>query len=135
MQGGRFEAGGRAGPHVVRCHPGRVRPPGAGQPDRAALEDSARRDEESQAFEINERHSGNAVFVERVADRNVRRSVRSVVNRSYILERLIEDGTVAIIGAKHDLATRRVQFFDDTWVWDRASMAALERDEMPRGRR
>jgi carbonic anhydrase len=91
--------------------------------------------EESQAFDINERHSGNAAFVERVADRNVRRSVRSVVNRSYILERLIEDGQVAIIGAKHDLATRRVQFFDDTWVWDRASMAALERDDTPRGRR
>jgi len=87
--------------------------------------------EESQAFDINERHSANAAFVERVADRNVRRSVRSVVNRSYILERLIENGTVAIIGAKHDLATRQVQFFDDTWVWDRASMAALERDDRP----
>ncbi len=51
------------------------------------------------------RNSRNPAFVENVADLNVRRSVRTIVNRSYILEHLIEAGKVAVIGAKHDLAT------------------------------
>ena len=34
-------------------------------------------------------------------------------------------GKVAIIGAKHDLATGVVTFFDDTWVHNEASMYAL----------
>lgn len=71
------------------------------------------------------RNSKNPTFVENVADLNVRRSVRTIVNRSYILERLIESGKVAIIGAKHDLPTGEVTFFDDTWVHDAASMRQI----------
>ncbi len=71
------------------------------------------------------RNSKNSAFVENVADLNVRRSVRTIVNRSYILERLIESGKVAIIGAKHDLTSGAVTFFDDTWVHDEASMRKI----------
>lgn len=78
--------------------------------------------EESQTIEPGERHSKNPKFVENVADLNVRRSVRTIVNRSYILEHMIEAGKVAIIGAKHDLATGVVTFLDDTWVHDEASI-------------
>jgi carbonic anhydrase len=83
--------------------------------------------EESTVTDTQGRSSSNAQFVENVADLNVRRSVRSIVNRSYILERMIEKGDVAIIGAKHDLVSGQVEFLADTWVHDRASMDSLTR--------
>lgn len=78
--------------------------------------------EESQAVDADSRTSSNQTFVENVADRNVRRSVRSVLTRSYILEQLIVSGAVAVIGAKHDLATGSVTFFGDTFVTDEVSL-------------
>lgn len=81
--------------------------------------------EESQTLDRSTRNSKNPAFVENVADLNVRRSVRSIISRSYILEHAVEAGKVAIIGAKHDLASGVVTFFDDTWVHNEASMYAL----------
>jgi carbonic anhydrase len=81
--------------------------------------------EENQTLDRSTRNSKNPAFVENVADLNVRRSVRSIISRSYILEHAVEAGKVAIIGAKHDLATGVVTFFDDTWVHNEASMYAL----------
>ena len=81
--------------------------------------------EESQTPDPAKRNSKNAVFVENVADLNVRRSVRSIVNRSTILEHLIAAGKVGIIGAKHDLASGEVTFFADTWLHDNASMQII----------
>ncbi len=83
--------------------------------------------EESTVTDPKQRSSSNHHFVENVATLNVRRSVRSIINRSFILERLIEDGSVAIVGAKHDLVSGQVEFFDDTWVHDRASLNAFTR--------
>lgn len=88
--------------------------------------------EEAGTLDPTARNSRNAEFVEQVCNLNIRRSVRTVVNRSYILEHLIDRGQVAIIGAKHDLASGQVEFFDDTWVTGRASLEALLRQE--RGR-
>jgi carbonic anhydrase len=79
--------------------------------------------EERQTTARDQRNAKNPTFVENVADLNVRRSVRTIINRSYILERLIEAGKVAIIGAKHDLASGLVTFFDDTLVHDAESIA------------
>lgn len=81
--------------------------------------------EESQTPDPAQRNSKNAAFVENVADLNVRRSVRSIVNRSPILERLIATGKVGIIGGKHDLASGTVTFFDDTWLHDAASLRLI----------
>jgi carbonic anhydrase len=81
--------------------------------------------EENQTLDRSTRNSKNPAFVENVADLNVRRSVRSIISRSYILEHAVEAGKVAIIGAKHDLASGVVTFFDDTWVHNEASMYAL----------
>lgn len=81
--------------------------------------------EEGQTADPAARNSKNPTFVENVTDLNVRRSVRAIVNRSYILEHMIEAGKVGIIGAKHDLATGVVSFFDDTWVHDEATMQAI----------
>ena len=62
------------------------------------------------------RTSQNAEFVENVADINVKRSVKSIIARSYILEQMIEKGEVAIVGAKHHLDTGKVVFLEDTLV-------------------
>jgi carbonic anhydrase len=78
--------------------------------------------EENQTQDPAQRNSKNAAFVENVTDLNVRRSVRTVITRSYILEQLILEGRVAIIGGKHDLSSGVVTFFDDTHVYDAATL-------------
>ena len=63
-----------------------------------------------------QRNSKNPSFVENVTTLNIKRSVKSIINRSYILEQMIEKGEIAIIGAKHHLETGEVEFLEDTWV-------------------
>ncbi len=72
--------------------------------------------EETKTTEPNLRNSGNKKFVENVAKINIKRSVKTIVNRSYILEQMVERGEIAIIGAMHNLETGVVDFLDDTWV-------------------
>jgi carbonic anhydrase len=81
--------------------------------------------QESQTSDPAARNSKNVAFVENVADHNVRRSVQAIVNRSYILEHMIGAGKVGIIGAKHDLSSGMVTFFNDTWVHDEPSMRSM----------
>ena len=66
--------------------------------------------------EIEIRDSSNALFVEKVAVINVKRTVDAIMQRSPILDHLIESGEVGIIGAIHDIATGEVTFFDDTLI-------------------
>lgn len=80
--------------------------------------------EESATTDPKLRNSKNADFVHRVTELNVRRSVRTIVNRSHVLSELVHAGKVAIIGGMHDLPSGRVTFFEDTLV---DSPAALER--------
>ena len=61
-----------------------------------------------------ERNAANPQFVENVAAINVRRSVKSIVSRSFILEQMIEQGAIAIIGGMHNLETGVVEFYEDT---------------------
>lgn len=70
------------------------------------------------------RNSKNPAFVENVTDLNIKRSVNAIVNRSYILEQMIEKGKVAIIGAKHHLETGVVHFLEDTWVSNKKEINA-----------
>lgn len=72
--------------------------------------------EEKEVTDPAKRNSRNNQFVENVTKLNVRRTVRSIVNRSYILEQMIENGEVAIIGAIHHLNSGKVDFLDDTWI-------------------
>lgn len=72
--------------------------------------------EETLTTEPDKRNSKNEDYVANVTTLNIKRSVKSIVNRSYILEQMIEKGEIAIIGAKHDLNTGLVEFFDDTWI-------------------
>jgi carbonic anhydrase len=60
------------------------------------------------------RNSGNAQFVENVATINVKRTVKSIMERSPILKEMIEKGQIGIVGGSHDIATGAVTFYDDT---------------------
>lgn len=72
--------------------------------------------EENTIIDPKKRTSKNPEFVEKVATLNIRRTVKAIINRSYILEQMIEGGEIAIIGAKHDLETGVVEFLEDTLV-------------------
>ncbi|MBK6456492.1 MAG: carbonic anhydrase [Gemmatimonadetes bacterium] len=75
--------------------------------------------------DIDQRNSKNKAFVENVAHINVVRSVRSIVDRSYILEKMIEEEQIGVIGAMHDLESGVVEFYDETRVFSRADMERL----------
>ncbi|SDY84067.1 carbonic anhydrase [Rhodonellum ikkaensis] len=71
---------------------------------------------EKETLDESQRNSSNAVFVENVATISVKRSVQAIIERSYILEQMIEKGKIAIIGAMHDLDTGMVEFYEDTLI-------------------
>lgn len=80
--------------------------------------------EETDTTDPAARNSRNADFVTRVAELNVRRSVRALVNRSHVLSELVAAGRLAIVGGMHDLTSGKVTFLPDTLV---DSPAALDR--------
>ena len=80
--------------------------------------------EEDHTTDKSKRNSKNPEFVENVATINIQRSVKAIINRSYILEQMIEAGDLAIIGAKHDLDTGHVEFLEDTLFSCRADVMA-----------
>ncbi|MBL7754416.1 MAG: carbonic anhydrase [Chitinophagaceae bacterium] len=59
------------------------------------------------------RTSKNAEFVENVATLNVKRNVRNIIERSFILEQMVEFGEIGIVGAMYNLDTGRVEFYPD----------------------
>ena len=60
-----------------------------------------------------ERNASNATFVENVAEINVKRSVKNIIERSYVLEQMIEKGEIGIVGAMHNIETGEVNFYND----------------------
>lgn len=80
--------------------------------------------QELQTTDSIERNSGNEAFVENVATLNVRRAVKTIIDRSYILEQMIERGEIAIIGAKHHLDTGEVEFYEDTFISNSSDVRA-----------
>lgn len=72
-----------------------------------------------------ERTSKNTDFVENVARINVHRSVRAVLERSYILEHMLLEEKIGIIGGMHDLATGRVQFYEETALFNREDVERM----------
>jgi carbonic anhydrase len=59
------------------------------------------------------RNSNNSVFVENVALINVKRTVKSIMERSTILKEMLDSGQVGIVGGTHDITTGVVTFFPD----------------------
>lgn len=72
------------------------------------------------------RNSSNKKFVQNVTNNNVAMSVRSIVNRSIILENMITKGEIAVIGGLHDLSTGRVDFFEDSLIDQQKLLAEKE---------
>jgi carbonic anhydrase len=60
------------------------------------------------------RTSKNDIFVENVAAINVRRTIKAIMERSTILEHMILNGEIGIIGGMHDLSTGQVIYYSDT---------------------
>ncbi|AXE20068.1 carbonic anhydrase [Runella rosea] len=59
------------------------------------------------------RNSNNKTFVENVATINVKRNVRNIIERSFILEQLVENGEIGVVGAMYNVETGEVEFYDD----------------------
>jgi len=62
---------------------------------------------------IHERNSKNSEFVENVASINVRRTVKNIIERSFIIEQMVENGEIGVIGAMYNIETGIVEFYDD----------------------
>ena len=60
------------------------------------------------------RNSNNSIFVEKVATINVKRTVKSIMERSPILKEMIESGQIGIVGGTHDITTGDVTFYPET---------------------
>jgi carbonic anhydrase len=72
-----------------------------------------------------QRNASNPEFVEKVARINVLRSVKAVIERSFILEQLVEEQKIGVIGGIHDLETGVVRFFEDQGVFTDADVKRL----------
>ncbi|MBL0055219.1 MAG: carbonic anhydrase [Chitinophagaceae bacterium] len=59
------------------------------------------------------RTSSNSRFVENVASINVRRSVKAIIERSFIIEQMVENGEIGVVGAMYDVETGKVDFYPD----------------------
>ena len=81
--------------------------------------------QETSTIVADQRNSANEQFVENVATINVKRSVNAVVERSYILEQMIEQGEIAIVGAMYNLETGLVEFYEDTLISDARGIKAI----------
>jgi carbonic anhydrase len=60
-----------------------------------------------------DRTSKNGTFVENVSVINVKRNVKSIIERSFILEQMVENGLIGIVGAMHEIETGKVTFYTD----------------------
>lgn len=59
------------------------------------------------------RTSTNKDFVENVAQINVKRNVKNIIERSFILEQMVENGEIGVVGAMYNIETGEVEFYDD----------------------
>ena len=63
--------------------------------------------------QVEQRNSKNIEFVENVAAINVRRSVKSIIERSFIIEQMVEKGEIGVVGAMYNIETGKVDFYSD----------------------
>ena len=68
---------------------------------------------ESETTAIDKRNSKNGKFVENVATLNVKRSVKNIIERSFILEEMLDNGEIGIVGAMYNIDTGKVEFYKD----------------------
>ncbi len=68
---------------------------------------------ESETTNIEKRNSENGKFVENVAAINVKRSVKNIIERSFIIEQMVEKGEIGVVGAMYNIETGKVEFYKD----------------------
>lgn len=71
---------------------------------------------EDEKTEIDNRHSGNDIFVEKVSEINVKNTVQAIIDRSPILKDMLDAGSIGIVGGSHDITTGEVKFYQDTLI-------------------
>jgi len=64
-------------------------------------------------IQVEKRNSKNNEFVENVAAINVRRSVKSIIERSFIIEQMVENGEIGVVGAMYNIETGKADFYAD----------------------
>jgi carbonic anhydrase len=62
-----------------------------------------------------ERCSKNPDFVEKINALNVRHQIETIIRQSDIVDQMLENHEVGIVGAIYDLATGKVNFLEDTY--------------------
>ena len=62
---------------------------------------------------LTDRNASNSPFIENVAEINVKRNVKNIIERSFILEQMVENGEIGIVGAMHNIETGEVTFYSD----------------------
>lgn len=79
---------------------------------------------ERETQDVDKRNSKNSSFVENVAAINVRRSVKAIIERSFIIEQMVENGEIGVVGAMYNIETGQVEFYDDVeYIRDEANPA------------
>lgn len=68
---------------------------------------------ESTTKESEHRNSKNGEFVEKVSAINVRRAAKGIIERSFILEQMVENGEIGVVGAMYNIETGIVEFYND----------------------
>ncbi len=68
---------------------------------------------ESETTAADKRNSKNGKFVENVATLNVKRGVKNIIERSFILEEMLNKGEIGIVGAMYNIDTGKVDFYKD----------------------
>ncbi len=68
---------------------------------------------ERSTVDIDKRNSKNQEFVENVSSINVRRSVKGIIERSFIIEQMVESGEIGVVGAMYNIETGKVDFYED----------------------
>lgn len=63
------------------------------------------------------RTSENSEFVEKVTEIQTKKSVETIIERSIVLRKMIENKEIGLIGAMYDIETGEVEFYDETFMW------------------
>ena len=62
--------------------------------------------------DVQPRDSKNLEFVDKVAEANVRRVMRQIRERSTVLQEMLNNGQIILVGGMYDLSTGCIQFFE-----------------------
>ena len=89
--------------------------------------------EKHEAFPPKEDGLARRAFVDETSRRNALRTMRRVREESEILARLLDEGTIGIVGGLYDVSTGAVEFFDERGVAiDFGARQSVSPDELDR---